>query len=455
MTGMTLDRTVSGPLPQGEPPHSEPTTFRRPNPGGRKPTAQAAAAGGYSGSPDRELVETWSALRLDRLNPLVACAVPLLTLAPQLRHQAACDDVDALRLRVIRGIDRFERRVAPLGLSPRLVRAAKYALCATLDDLVLNTPWGSRSIWTTRSLVGTFFSETWGGDRFFDLVMQVRKDPGVNIDLIELLYCCISLGFEGKYRVMPRGASQLLLLREDLSGLIRVTRGDFEREISPHWRGAQVVHQGLDTQVPHWVVGVAALGALVAIYAGLLLAINGASDAAAMALANLPPRGAISLARIAPPPPPARPVAADQVNRLRGALEPDLRTGQVALLDDAQTITLRIGGAALFLPGSADVRPDIAALLGRIGAALDGQPGAVVVAGHTDSQAIHTLRFPSNYDLSRARARAVAVALGAAMHDRSRLVTEGRADTQPVAPDTTEAGRQQNRRVDLIITKSS
>ncbi len=443
---MTTDETFVG-----QPSYGEPAASRRPNPGGLRSTETGPPRAGDPG----EIARSWSGLRLDRLNPIVTCAAPLLNLAPQLKQRITCDDVEALRLRVMQGIDQFERRVAPLGLPPRSVRASKYALCATLDDLVLNTPWGSRSVWTKRSLVGTFFSETWGGNRFFDLLTQVKKDPGVNIDLLELLYCCINLGFEGRYRVDPRGASQLLLLREDLYRLIRAVRGDFERDISPHWRGAQADHRGLATQVPHWVVAVAAAGMLLAVYAVLLFLLNGLSDPAYATLAHLPPNGAISLARVAPPPPPPPPIATDQVDRLKDALKPDLQSGQIAVLDDPHTITLRIGGAALFASSSTDVRPGVAGLLARIGAALDSQPGPLLVTGHTDNQPIHTLRFPSNYDLSLARARAVTVMIKAAMHDPSRVSAEGRGDTNPVASNAAEAGRQQNRRVDLLITKAS
>jgi type VI secretion system protein ImpK len=440
---MTSDETFIGPTPN--------TTIRLPNPGGRRlPNAAETPL------PTTDVSERlWSTIRLEKLNPIVAAAAPLLNLATQLKQRIEHGDVEALRMRVMRGIDQFERRIAPIGLALRSVRASKYALCATLDDLVLNTPWGSRSVWTTRSLVGTFFSETWGGDRFFDLLAQLKKDPGVNIDLLELLYCCISLGFEGKYRVTERGASQLLMLRDDLYRLIRSVRGEFERDISPHWRGIQAGYRGLTSNIPNWVMAVSAAGLLLALYAVLLFVLNSASDPAFAALANLPPNGPVSLARIAPPPPPAPPVAVDQVDRLRGSLQPDLQAGQVAVLDDAQTITLRIIGAGLFASGSADAQPGFALLLGHIGTAINDQPGNILITGHTDNAPIHTLRFPSNYDLSLARARAVAAMIQAQMRDPGRVTAEGRADTQPIAPDTTETGRQQNRRVDLLITKAN
>jgi type VI secretion system protein ImpK len=439
---MPSDETFIGPIPG-----VEPTTLRRLNPGGRRPGGAEPARGGITG----DEVRLWGSLHLEKLNPIIAAAAPLLNLAAQLKHRLVHGDVEALRVRVIQGIDGFERRVAPLGLSPRSVRASKYALCATLDDVVLNTPWGSRSVWTTRSMVGTFFSETWGGDRFFDLLAQLKKAPGINVDLLELLYYCISLGFEGKYRIAPRGASQLLLLREDLYRLIRAARGEFERDISPHWRGAQAAHRNLPALVPNWVVGVAAAAVLLLVYAALLFLLNGASDRAFAALANLPPTGAVNLARVAPPPP----MPAAQSVRLRQALGPDLRAGQVTILEDAQTITLRLIGAGLFASGSADVQPAFAPLLTRIGAALNDLSGDVVIIGHTDNAPIHTLRFPSNYDLSLARARSVAALIEAQLRDKGRVTEEGRGDTQPVAPNTTTEGRQQNRRIDLLITKSN
>jgi type VI secretion system protein ImpK len=426
-------------------------TLRGLNPGGRRPNgSEPVRIGGASGGGDVPV--SWNNLRLEKLNPIVAAAAPLLNLGVRLKHRLVQEDVDALRLRVIQGMEQFERRLVPLGLAPRAVRASKYALCATLDDLVLNTPWGSRSVWTTRSMVGTFFSETWGGDRFFDLLAQLKKDPGINVDLLELLYYCISLGFEGKYRVAARGASQLLVLREDLYRLIRAARGDFERDISPHWRGIQAAHRGVAALIPNWVVGVAAAGLLLLVYAVLLFWLNGLSDRAYEDLAHLPPAGAVSLARVAPPPPAPVPVAPAQAIRLRSALAAD---SQVKVLEDPQTITVRIPGAGLFGSGSAAVQPAFAPLLARIASALNDQPGTIQVIGHTDNQPIHTLRFPSNYDLSLARARSVGAMIQARLRDPGRVREEGRGDTQPIAPNTTPEGRQQNRRIDLLITKTN
>jgi type VI secretion system protein ImpK len=77
----------------------------------------------------------------------------------------------------------------------------------------------------------------------------------------------------------------------------------------------------------------------------------------------------------------------------------------------------------------------------------------VSVVGYTDNQPIHTIAFPSNFELSGARAKAVAAVIGVAM-DPSRLSVEGRADADPIAPNDTPAGREQNRRTEVVLRRS-
>ena len=57
------------------------------------------------------------------------------------------------------------------GVPAQTVKIARYAICATIDDVVLNTPWGGTGVWAQSSMVGTFHKETHGGERFYDLVI--------------------------------------------------------------------------------------------------------------------------------------------------------------------------------------------------------------------------------------------------------------------------------------------
>jgi type VI secretion system protein ImpK len=439
--------------PFAEPGDAERTVIR-PNPGGRRPAEAAPVVSPAMPPPPPPPIAAAKAIVLPplaKLNPLVNAALPLLDLAVQIKNRAVHNDVESLRDRVVAEVNAFERRITPLGLSLQTIRAARYTLCAVMDDVVLNTPWGSRSLWTQKSMVATFHNEVVGGDRFWDLLNQMKRDAAVNLDLLELLYLCITLGFEGKYRVMARGASELILVREDLYRLIRNNRGDFERTLSPHWEGLGAAYRGLRQRIPNWLVALGAVGILALFYALFTILLNGRSDTAYEALNALPPTSAVMLARAAPPPPPAAPAPATLT--LRKFLEAEIKAGLVSVREDAQTITVNIRGRGVFPSGSAEIDPAFLPLIGRIGEAVNVEPGAIDVVGHTDNVPIRSVKFPSNFHLSLARAQAVSVVLKQAVKDPARFTVEGRADSEPIAPNTTPEGREQNRRIEVVLTK--
>ncbi len=148
------------------------------------------------------------------VNKVIQAATPLFALAVRLKNRAVHRDVPLLRERVIAEIRAFERNALATGATADAIRAARYGLCATIDDLVLNTPWGSQSVWTKQSMVSTFYNETWGGERFFDILDHLMKDPERTLDILELFYVCLALGFEGRYRIDPRGPARLSETRD-------------------------------------------------------------------------------------------------------------------------------------------------------------------------------------------------------------------------------------------------
>jgi len=91
------------------------------------------------------------------------------------------------------------------------------------------------------------------------------------------------------------------------------------------------------------------------------------------------------------------------------------------------------------------------ALLARV---LRGEPNAVRVEGYTDDRPINTVQFKSNWELSAARAASVVHAMIAAGIEPARLAVVGYGEQQPVADNATEAGRNANRRVQLVILAS-
>jgi flagellar motor protein MotB len=87
--------------------------------------------------------------------------------------------------------------------------------------------------------------------------------------------------------------------------------------------------------------------------------------------------------------------------------------------------------------------------LATIGDALNQVPGVVRVIGHTDNVPIRSLNFQSNWDLSRERALYVSEVLAQKIQ-ASRLISQGVADTRPIAENDTPEGRARNRRIEII-----
>ena len=387
-------------------------------------------------------------------NPLVTAAAPILAMVVRVRDLTQHRDVESLRERVIAEMQRFEAATVRAGLSAAQIRNAGYALCATVDDVVLATSWGSQSLWAHKSLVSTIQKETWGGERFFDLLDQMAEVPDRHLMELELFYLCLSLGFEGKFRVMQRGYSDLAKLRDRLYRIIRKQRGEAERDLSPHWRGQADGFRPLAATVPLWLPAALIAALLAALFSWFVFALADQSDAAYRRLDAVIPDQPVEIARITPPvtlpaPPPRQTVA----DRVALALAADIKAGLVEVSGGTDGRVLVRTRLNVFASGSDRVEPRYVEVFRHVAEALRREPGRISVIGNTDNVAIRSLRYPSNQELSEARAFQVQKLMTEFLGSdaANRLSAEGRGDTDPIAPNTTAEGRQANRRVDIVL----
>ena len=202
------------------------------------------------------------------LNPLVAAASSLLSEVVRLKHSYEGEDLHALNQRLSGELKLFEHRALHDGAESSQVMAARYVLCTAIDEAVVTTPWGNESEWSQMSLLSSFHNETFGGEKFFQLLERLSRNPVKHLPMLELMYLCLSLGFEGKYRVMPRGMLELEAVRDSLYRQIRQLRGDGPREVSPHWQGLRDTRRRLVRIVPWWMVALFTLICLGMLYAG-------------------------------------------------------------------------------------------------------------------------------------------------------------------------------------------
>ncbi|MGH7068144.1 MAG: type VI secretion system protein TssL, long form, partial [Acetobacteraceae bacterium] len=389
---------------------------------------------------------------------LLAAAAPLLQLLSRLRNTLSQPDPAELLGRTVREMRGFEQAARAAEVPMEQLRPAHYALCASIDDVVLATPWGSQGAWATRSLVSTFHQEVQSGERFFDLLAQVRQNPGRFLPVLELMYLCLSLGFMGRYRVSQRGSGELERLREETYATLVRARPAVAPELSPRWQGVDAPYRPVRAIFPVWVAAVLGLGIILGVWFWAGRSINAASDQAFQAALATPPQAMPPILRAAvvkPPPPPPPPVVPGILETLRGFLAPEIKAGLVEVLGTEAVPIVRIENQGMFASGSALVSSRFVPLLERIGAELKVNPGKVEVRGYTDSEPIHTVQFPSNYQLSQARAAAAAAILGHTIGDPSRITAKGFAEADPIASNTTEAGRARNRRIEIVLIRQS
>jgi len=382
-------------------------------------------------------------------NPLLRAAGPLLLLLGRMRSNLSNAPFAQLLGQVGDSIEGFEHEVRGSGVSADTTRTAKYILAATADDIVQNIPGDDRHVWTQYSMLSRFFGERTGGVRFFEELDRAKADPSVNYDLLELMHACLALGFQGIHRTSAGGANNLQMIQRNLFETLRRVKQP-DPELSPRWRGQQIAAAVSGFKVPVWSVAAIAAVALLGVYFVFRALLSGNAEAASTALLSVHPKGELGIMRrvfSAPPPPPPPP---PQPPKVCGAVQPP-----IVCLVTPNVIIVRLVGITLFEPGQAAVRAEFQPLIERISAVLEQEGGAIKVVGHTDNVPIRTARFPSNVELSQARAKAVGEVLKIKLSKPDRISFEGKGADTPIAPNATADGRAQNRRVEILIQRQS
>jgi type VI secretion system protein ImpK len=437
-------RRVAAPPPQGSP--GSVAAPASPGPQSARPGIQTPARALPQSPPDAPgTAPGFDEFMAASSDPILQAAVPLLILAARLRGQISSADLESLRRQCIEEMRAFETRLRVANLPAEDVLAARYALCTAVDEAVMNTPWGAQSSWARQSLLVTFHREADGGAKFFLILERLLTEPQRYAGLLELLYACLALGFEGRHRLDERGTSRLDDIRRELYRQIERQRGSFEPELSPRWKGVEDRRNAVLRLVPLWVVAAACGALLIGTYLFLHARLNIRAATVSATLAG------IGLERPELSAAPRQPAGPSGIAAL---LAPETARGtlQVAELGDRTLITVTV--PQLFASGSARVNPRYVELLHEVGRALNGVPGRIVVTGHTDDQPVRSFQFADNYALSRARAVYVTELLKRDVADSSRMMAIGKGDSEPLAkPVDLPENRARNRRVEIVLLR--
>jgi type VI secretion system protein ImpK len=388
-------------------------------------------------------------------NPLMRAAASLLLLLGRLRASLSRAGTDQLMDQVAQSISQFEIDARDAGVPADQIASAKYALAATADDIVQNLPTDDRHLWTKYSMLVRFFGERTGGVRFFQELDRAKQNPALNLGLLEVMHACLSLGFEGVYRTSAGGVGSLQGIRRDIYETIRRVQSKTIEDLSPHWRGQTIALAANRFRIPVWSVAALACLILLVVYLVLRNLLSDQAEALALKMRGLSPNTEIAIARetaVKPPPDPVR--RSTQLERIRAALANEIMAGKLSADQTATTIYIRIGNLVLFPSGEAKVNASFAPIAAKIAQTLEKEPGGIRVDGYSDTDPIKTVAFPSNWELSEARAKSVSAILKHDLSKPDRVTAEGKGSDNPVAPNDTAENKAKNRRVEISIPRA-
>ncbi len=159
-------------------------------------------------------------------NRLVDGANGMLGLVLRVRRLADFNRVEELYQQVVDDIATLDRELVEQGYERATVVAYRYVLCAFIDEAVLGADWGAHSVWSQQSLLSRFHNETWGGEKVFAILSRMQQEPTRYRDMLEFIYLCLCLGFEGRYKVMTNGRDEYEQIIRGLHDLLQTQTGD-------------------------------------------------------------------------------------------------------------------------------------------------------------------------------------------------------------------------------------
>jgi type VI secretion system protein ImpK len=167
-----------------------------------------------------------------------------------IRSRNAPSDAADFMERVRQFLDEFERGAKRLNASADDIFAAKYAFCAALDELILTSGFSIRQTWERQPLQLAFFGDHLAGENFFVKLEELRAQGAHRVQVLEVFYLCLLLGFRGKF--MLEGQEKLSYLVARVGDEIAHFKGK-RTSFAPHWQPPDNVRNALRSEVPVWV----------------------------------------------------------------------------------------------------------------------------------------------------------------------------------------------------------
>jgi len=372
-------------------------------------------------------------------NPLLIEADPVLALAPQLRATTSVTDLPQLHAKIAELLRDFEIRAGVRRVEGARLDKAQAVLCALIDDVVSSMPWGTDPSWQPLGASLAAKGRPGSTGNPVQRLVDVAREASSDRDLQELICVALALGFEGRGR--GTAGEELSKIRMQLAAQTRPDGSSpAEAALSPQWQAAVGRGSALASWLPLWVMGLVITALLAVLYFSLVLSLGAKSD-----------RVYAQIAALRPPAAAAPQLLPATQARLAGLLSPEIAAQRLAVRDEIDRSVIVLPEVNLFEPGTAQLGRTSVEFLRPVAAALERAPGRVQIIGHTDGKAARSARYPSDWDLSVDRARAVHQVLRRLGVEAARLSYDGRADTDPLPAADAARAISGNGRIEIVL----
>lgn len=206
-------------------------------------------------------------------NPFITSASPLIRSIINFQKSSETNEIHDVREDLVSKINLYNENAHKYGIEENEVLVTRYIICTFADELINTTFLGKNNNWSNNSLLSIFHNETYGGENFFHLMDKFLKIPAKYIHILELMYICLSLGFEGKYRVLDRGQIELNNIKDSLFRQIKIVQGRDPMNFYSSQEAAKDKYR-LFSKVSYPVLVMSILSLLVIIYLSLTFSLH-------------------------------------------------------------------------------------------------------------------------------------------------------------------------------------
>lgn len=190
----------------------------------------------------------------------------LLAFIQSSRKAADPGEYEPFRIKAEGLFSEMEQRAKDADFSASLVETAKFALVGFLDETILLSSWAMRDMWAGNPLQLQYFNEVSAGEEFYTKLESLRNaDDPKKLDVLEVYFLCLALGFKGKYADL-KGMEKIKILTDSIAKELKKARSKGVEGLSPAWEPKDQT-AGVVKEFPVWMIAVGCGAILLVMYA--------------------------------------------------------------------------------------------------------------------------------------------------------------------------------------------